>query len=49
MRKYRVPVNSFQFGEVSPSTLSRIDTPIYASSAQRLENVVVRAEGAKQT
>jgi len=45
MRKYRVPVNSFQFGEVSPSTLSRIDTPIYASSAQRLENVVVRAEG----
>lgn len=45
MQKYRVPINSFQFGEVSPSTLSRIDTPIYASSAQRLENVVVRAEG----
>jgi len=46
MRKFRVPINSFQFGEVSPSTLSRIDTPIYVSSAQRLENVIVRAEGA---
>ena len=46
MRKYRVPINSFQFGEVSPSTLSRIDTPIYVSSAQSLENVIVRAEGA---
>tara|TARA_R110002153_G_scaffold231732_1_gene384911 strand:+ start:261 stop:2501 length:2241 start_codon:yes stop_codon:yes gene_type:complete len=46
MRKFRVPLNSFQFGEVSPSTLSRIDTPIYVSSAQRLENVIVRAEGA---
>ena len=46
MRKYRVPINSFQFGEVSPSTLSRIDTPIYVSSAQSLENIIVRAEGA---
>jgi len=45
MQKYRVPINSFQFGEVSPSTLSRIDSPIYAASAQRLENLVVRAEG----
>lgn len=46
MQKYRVPINSFQFGEVSPSTLSRIDTPIYVSSAQSLENIIVRAEGA---
>ena len=46
MRKFRVPINSFQFGEISPSTRSRIDTPIYAASAERLENVVVKAEGA---
>ena len=45
MQKFRVPINSFQFGEVSESTKSRIDSPIYAASAQRLENLVVRAEG----
>lgn len=45
MQKVRVPVNSFQFGEVSPSVLMRTDTPIYQSSAQRIENMIVRAEG----
>lgn len=45
MQKVRVPLNSFQFGEVSDSTLMRTDSPIYASSAQSLENMIVLAEG----
>ena len=45
MQKVRVPINSFQYGEVSDSLLMRTDTPIYAQSAQRLENLVVMGEG----
>ena len=45
MQKVRVPINSFQFGEVSDSLLSRVDTAVYTASAQRLENMVVMAEG----
>ncbi|MEL0016566.1 MAG: hypothetical protein VW715_15190, partial [Rhodospirillales bacterium] len=46
MQKIRVPINSFQFGEVSDSLLSRVDTSVYTASAQRVENMVVMAEGA---
>lgn len=45
MQKVRVPINSFQYGEVSDSLIMRTDTPIYAQSAQRLENLVVMSEG----
>ena len=45
MQKVRVPVNSFRFGEVSPSTLMRSDTDLFAASAQRIENMIVTAEG----
>jgi hypothetical protein len=45
MQKVRVPISSFQFGEISESTLMRTDSPVYAASAQRLENMVVMAEG----
>ena len=45
MQKVRVPINSFQYGEVSDSLIMRTDTPIYAQSAQRLENLVVMGEG----
>ncbi len=45
MRKARVPVQNFQFGEVNSSILSRTDTQIYANSAQRLQNFFLRAEG----
>ena len=44
-QKVRVPVSNFAFGEVSPSLLSRTDTPIYAASAQRIENFLIRPEG----
>lgn len=46
MQKVRVPINSFQFGEVSDSLKMRTDTPVYAQSAQSLENMTVMAEGA---
>lgn len=45
MQKVRVPINSFQFGEVSDSLKMRTDSPVYAQSAQSLENMVVMAEG----
>ena len=45
MRKARIPVSSFQFGEVSSSLLSRTDSPVYSASAQRVENFLVRSEG----
>lgn len=45
MQKLRVPINSFQFGEVSGSLLMRTDSPVYASSAQSLQNMVVMSEG----
>ena len=45
MQKVRVPINSFQFGEVSDSLKMRTDTPVYAQSAQSLENMIVMSEG----
>ena len=45
MQKVRVPVTNFQFGEISPSLISRADTQVYTNSAQKLENFFIRAEG----
>jgi len=45
MQRVRVPISSFQFGEISDSLRMRTDTPIYAASAERLENMVVMTEG----
>ena len=48
MQKVRVPINSFQYGEISDSLIMRTDSPVYNQSAQRLENLVVTPEGAVQ-
>jgi hypothetical protein len=45
MQRIRVPITNFAFGEVSPSTLMRTDTPIYQASAQRIENMMMLSEG----
>lgn len=45
MQKVRVAQNSFQFGEISDSLIMRTDSPVYVSSAQRVENMVVTSEG----
>ena len=45
MQKVRVPQNSFQFGEVSDSLKMRTDTGVYTGSAQKVENMIITAEG----
>jgi hypothetical protein len=45
MQKVRVPLTNFQFGEISPSLLSRTDTGVYSASAQRVKNFLLRSEG----
>jgi len=43
--KIRPPLTSFNAGEVSPLMQSRWDYPKYASSAQTLQNMLVRPQG----
>lgn len=45
MARIRVPQNSFQFGEISPSLTSRTDTPVYNNSAERVRNFFIKGEG----
>ena len=45
MRRVKVPISNFQFGEISPSLISRTDSAVYAQSAQKVENLFLRAEG----
>jgi hypothetical protein len=45
MQKVRVPQNSFNFGEVSDTAIMRTDSPVYAASAQRVENLMVQGDG----
>jgi hypothetical protein len=45
MARIRVPITNFQYGEVSPSIVSRTDTKIYPNSAKTVENFFLRNEG----
>lgn len=45
MQKARVPITNFQYGEISPSLISRTDSAIYNSSAQSVKNFFIRTEG----
>ena len=45
MQKARVALTNFQYGEISPSLISRTDSAIYQSSAQSLKNLFIRSEG----
>lgn len=45
MARVNVPLTNFQFGEVSPSVLSRTDTTMYSAAAQKVENLFLRNEG----
>lgn len=45
MQKVRVPINSFQFGEISDTTIMRTDSAVYAASAQTLTNLLVKVDG----
>ena len=44
MQKVRVPINSFQFGEISDTTIMRTDSSIYAASAQSISNLLVKVD-----
>jgi len=43
--RVRVPQNSFQFGEISPSLTSRTDSPVYSNAAERVRNFFIKGEG----
>ena len=45
MQKARIPITNFQYGEISPSLVSRTDSAIYNSSAQSVKNFFIRTEG----
>ena len=45
MPRVRVPLNNFQFGEVSPSLTSRTDTRVYTNAAEQVRNFFIRSEG----
>ena len=45
MARIRVPITNFQYGEISPSMLSRTDTQVYANSGKKVENFFLRNEG----
>jgi hypothetical protein len=45
MPNIKIPLNNFQFGEISPSLISRTDTPLYNNSAEEVRNFWIRAEG----
>ena len=45
MAKIKVPFNSFQFGELSPSFTSRVDTQLYQAGAQKVRNFLILNEG----
>jgi len=45
MARIRVPLSNFQYGEISPSLVSRTDTPLYNNSAKKIENFFLRNEG----
>lgn len=45
MARVRVPISNFQYGEISPSLVSRTDTPLYNNSAKKIENFFLRNEG----
>jgi len=45
MARIRVPLNNFQFGEVSPALTSRTDTRVYTNAAEEVRNFFIRSEG----
>ena len=45
MPRIRIPLTSFDYGEVSPSLRSRTDANIYTHAAQKVRNFYIRSEG----
>ena len=45
MAKIKIPLHSFQYGELSPSFTSRLDAQVYQAGAQKMRNFVLINEG----
>ena len=45
MARIRVPLTSFDYGEVSPSLRARTDANVYAHAAERVRNFFIKSEG----
>ena len=45
MPSLKVPLNNFQFGEISGSLTSRTDTQVYNNAGEQVRNFWIRAEG----
>ena len=45
MQRIKIPINSFEFGELSPAFTSRVDTELYQKSASKITNFVILGEG----
>ncbi len=45
MPSIKIPISNFQFGEISPSLISRTDTKVYQNAAKKVENFFLRNEG----
>ena len=45
MARVRVPLNNFQFGEISPSLTSRTVTKVYTNAGEQVRNFFIRSEG----
>ena len=43
--KIRVPLTNFQFGELSPSMISRTDLSVYNNAAKKITNLLIKSEG----
>ncbi len=37
MQRIKIPINSFEFGELSPSFTSRVDTEVYKAGANTIK------------
>ena len=48
MRKAKIPLTNFQYGELSPSLISRTDTRVYNASAQKVENFFLNHKYSKK-
>ena len=45
MARVRIPLSSFEFGELNGSLTSRVDTNVYTAAAEQIRNLYIRAEG----
>lgn len=45
MAKIKIPLHSFQFGELSPSFTSRVDAAVYQAGGQKVRNFIILNEG----